>query len=105
MVLHRPVEPAPFSGNFGTSLVRQADFSPMRHVKLRVVYNPEFLNDEWRFSRYSCTVRRYVAVLKRSDNEFCRHQQRDHVKRRSCAAMAPQRSMQTSIGELVRLGK
>jgi hypothetical protein len=26
-VLHRPVETAPFSGNFGTSLVRQADCS------------------------------------------------------------------------------
>src|SRR5260370_15758336 len=85
-------------------LVRQGDFSPMCHVKLRVVDNPEFLNDEVRVSRYSCTVRRYVAVLKRSDNESCRHQQRDHVRRRSCAAMAPQRSMQTSIGELVRLG-
>src|ERR1700722_17674817 len=43
--------------------------------------------------------------VKRSDNESCRHQQRDHVRRKSCAATAPQRSMQTSIGELVRLGK
>src|SRR5260370_8198115 len=77
----------------------------MCHVKLRVVDNLEFLNDELRVSRYSCTVRHYVAVLKRSDNESCRLQQRDHVRRRSCAAMAPQRSMQTSIGELVRLGK
>src|ERR1700722_14858073 len=77
--------------------------APYVNCELPTIQN--FSLDEVRVSRYSCTVRCYVAVLIPSDNESCRLQLRDHVRRRSCAAMAPQRSMQTSIGELVRLGK